>query len=421
MKSRSILDLGEIDVHNIHCLFFQIFLGFWFFSQPLDPPKEFLRRLFNEGGQSILHLIDQPMSTYYSVFGKDMCVKEGTVTENSSQGNCVCRDGWVGQRCGVPKVIQRTEWMKDRELTQKLQLKKRVRRVILVTPFSYENDIFETNVNELNELVDVFVIGETNYTLANIQNSLPLLVKLKSGWLKDYQKKIIYVPVNEKDLMTGTLTQKLFNTGLRLVSDIRPDDLLILTTGEEILNRDVVTFLKLFQGYPLPVKCQFKHYLYGFYWQVLEGSTNSTTSQVCAVSFQFLANAFEYQVSRLQAGSILEEDLNFFTANEQEVAEWTIPQAGWKCHLCLSVQNIFQKFLHYPQRLRPKWFSEYSSSMLPFIQRLVKFGQDENLKPVGNGELPQEENLPPYLLNHKESFLYLMKNPYETVSIHNLV
>lgn len=350
-----------------------------------------------------------------------MCVKEGTVTEQSSEGNCVCRDGWIGQRCGVPEVIHKTDWMVNRELTQKLQLKKRVRRIILVTPFCYEFDIFETNVHELHELVDVYVIGETNYTLANIQNSLPLLDKLKNGWLRDYQNKIIYVPINEKDLKTDTLIQKLFNTGLRLVSDVRPDDLLILTTGEEILNRDVVTFLKLFKGYPLPVKCQFKHYLYGFYWHVLERSSNNATSQVCAVSFQFLANAFEYQVSRLQAGSILEDDLNFFTANEQSVAEWTISEAGWKCHLCLSVQNIFEKFLNYPQSLRPKWFSEYSSSMLPFIQRLIRFGQDENLNPVGNSELPQQENLPAYLSNHKESFMYLMKNPYETVSIHNLV
>lgn len=215
--------------------------------------------------------------------------------------------------------------------------------------------------------------------------------------------------------------QTLIHSGLRLVSDVRPDDLLILTNGEEILNRDVVVFLKLFQGYPLPVKCQYRNYLYGFYWHNSQVSSNITDPQICAVSFQFLANAFEYQISRLQAGNVLEEDLNFFTTNEQPVAEWTIAEAGWRCHLCLSVQNIFYKFMDYPHNLRPKWFTESSSSMLPFIQRLMKFGQDEALDPVGNAEFPQKENLPLYLWNSKESYVHLLKNPYETVSIHNLV
>ncbi|XP_042242722.1 beta-1,4-mannosyl-glycoprotein 4-beta-N-acetylglucosaminyltransferase-like [Homarus americanus] len=399
----------------------QVFVGLWFFSQRLDPSKQFLRRLLNEGGQSILHLTDQQMSHYYSFLGKEFCVKEGTLLKQSSEGNCICKVGWRGQRCGVPEVIQRAEWMQNPELTKNLQLKRRVRRVILVTPFSCEFDIFETNMNELDELIDAFVIGETNYTLCDTKNSPPLLNKLKNGWLKEYQNKIIYVPVNDKHLKNSSFMQNLVQSGLRLVSDVRPDDLLILTNGEEILSRDVVVFLKFFHGYPLPIKCNYKNYLYGFYWPMSKGKTNTTAPQMCAVSFQFLANAFEYQVSRLQDGNVLEEDLNFFTTNEQPVVEWTISEAGWRCHLCLSVQNIFNKFLTYPHSSQPKWFTESSPSMVPFIQRLIKFGQDENLDPVGNGELPQRENLPSYLWNHKENFVHLMKNPYETVSIHNFV
>ncbi|XP_045597385.1 beta-1,4-mannosyl-glycoprotein 4-beta-N-acetylglucosaminyltransferase [Procambarus clarkii] len=399
----------------------QIFVGIWFFSRHLDPSKEFLRRLLNEGGQSILHLTDQQMSNYYYLFGKDICVKAGTLAEKSSEGNCVCKTGWSGRRCGLPGIIQRTEWMQNPELSKNLQLKKRVRRVILVTSFSYEFDIFEINVKELHELVDVFVIGEANCTLCYTKNSLSLFNKLKDGWLKDFQSKIIYVPVHDKDLKNGSFMQNLVHSGLRLVSDVRPDDLLILTSGEEILNRDIVGFLKLFQGYPLPVMCQYRNYLYGFYWQWIVGDSNITRPQTCAVSFQFLANAFEYQVPRLRTGKILEEDLNFFTTNEQPVAEWTISKAGWRCHLCLSVQNIFNKFMDYPQNLRPKWFTESSSNMLPFIQRLIKFGQDENLDPVGQAELPRKENLPSYLWSNKENFVQLVKNPYETLSIHNVV
>ncbi|XP_064109433.1 beta-1,4-mannosyl-glycoprotein 4-beta-N-acetylglucosaminyltransferase-like [Macrobrachium nipponense] len=398
----------------------QVLVGFWFF-QPMDPAKQFLKRLFTEGGQTILHLRDQPTVTMYAAYGKDLCVREGTLVKASSEGNCVCRPGWKGKRCGVPEIMQRTDWMQNPDLSKNIQLRKRPRRVILVSPFIHEYDIFEANVNELVGLVDVFVIGETNYTVAS-NNSLPILSKLKDGWLKDTQNRIIYVPVRESDLKKRSFVQNLVQTGLRLVSDIRPDDLFILTNGEEILRRDVVTFLKLFQGYPLPVKCQFKHYMYGFYWSLPENS-NLTKPEVCASSFQFLANAFEYQVSRLQEGSVLEEDLNFFTSHEQPVVNWTIPEAGWRCHLCLSVENIFQK-LSSRSESPPKWLlpSSSYSSISPFIQRLIKFGQDENLEPVG---VPvhniAEEELPPYLNRNKEKFAHFFKNPYETASIHNLV
>lgn len=401
---------------------FQVLLGIWYFSQPLDPPKKFLKRLSTEGGQSILHLTDKPVSDYYLVYNKDLCLKEGTVKEKSSDNKCVCRVGWQGRRCGVPEIMHRTAWMKNTELTKNLQLMRRVRRVFLVAPFSYEFDIFETNVFELNGIVDVFIIGEINDTHPNTTSSLPLLKKLKSGWLKDYQDKMIYVPIYKKDMKNSSVIQNLVHTGLRLVTDIRPDDLIIMTTGEEILSRAVVLFLKIFRGYPLPVKCRFDHYLYGFYWQLKDNgnSTFPTAPQVCAVSFQFLANAFEYKVSRLQAGSILEEDLNFFTQNEQPVVEWTIPESGWRCHLCLSVQAVYHKFCEYPENLQPKWLTNSSSSMLPFIQRLVKFGQDENLDPVGKVRLSKKEDVPQHIWNHRERFVHLLENPYETVSIHNL-
>ena len=399
----------------------QVFLALWIF-QPLDPAKQFLKRLFSEGGQAILHLHDQPMKTMYAFYGKDLCVREGTLVEKSSEGNCICRSGWKGKRCGVPEIMQSTGWMQNPELSRNIQLRKRPRRIILVSPFSHEYDIFETNVNDLVGLVDVFIIGETNYTSSSVTNkSLPILAKLKDGWLREFQNRIIYVPVKGSDLNKSSFIQNLVQTGLRLVSDIRPDDLFILTNGEEILRRNVVTFLKLFQGYPLPVKCQFKHFLYGFFWSLQENS-NITRPKVCASSFQFLANAFEYQVSRLQEGSVLEEDLNFFTSHEQPVVNWTIPDAGWRCHLCLKIENIFQK-LSSPSQIHPKWLLPNSSysSMSPFIQRLIKFGQDENLEPVGiaMGNLIEEE-MPLYVSRNKERYSYLLKNPYEMASTHDL-
>ncbi|XP_066955137.1 uncharacterized protein [Macrobrachium rosenbergii] len=109
----------------------QVLVGFWFF-QPMDPAKQFLKRLFTEGGQTILHLRDQPTVTMYATYGKDLCVREGTLVKASSEGNCVCRPGWKGKRCGVPEIMQRTDWMQNPELSKNIQLRKRPRRVILL-------------------------------------------------------------------------------------------------------------------------------------------------------------------------------------------------------------------------------------------------------------------------------------------------
>ena len=396
----------------------QVFVVVWFFSQPLDPPQQFLQRLSNEGGQSILHLKDQPSYHYYATFGKELCVRESTVVEESSDTRCVCLTGWSGRRCGIPAVLQRSTWIHDPELTKNLQLRRRVKRVILLLPLSHEFDILETNVNGLRGLVDVFIIGERK--LSN-RVSLPLLDKLKNGWLGDHQDKFVYVPAREDYLRNASLIQWIVHDGLRLLSDIRPDDLLILTSGEEIINRDILVFLKLFQGYPLPVRCQFNHYIYGFFWRVENNRNSTDIPQICILSVNFFANAFQYQMSELEDGNISKESRDFLNTKDQPVQEWTIPEVGWKCHLCLSVFNIFDKFTNLPQGLRPKWFSDSPSSMMPFIHRLVKFGQDENLYQVGSANLPTKDSSPPFMWQNHDRFTYLMMNPYETMSIHNIV
>ncbi|XP_050687782.1 beta-1,4-mannosyl-glycoprotein 4-beta-N-acetylglucosaminyltransferase-like [Eriocheir sinensis] len=397
----------------------QIFLGLWFFSQPLDPPQQFLQRLSSEGGQSILHLKDQPASHYYATFEKELCVREGSVVEESSESQCVCRLGWSGRRCGVPAVLRTARWLHDPKLTDTLQLRRRVKRVIMLLPLSHEYDIFEANVNGLRDVVDVFVIGEQSLNFSD-HASLPLLDKLKNGWLGDHQDKFVYVPARDDAPRNASLIQGLVHDGLRLLSDMRPDDLLVLTSGEEIINRDVLVFLKLFQGYPLPIRCQFNQFLYGFFWK-MEGRNGKSLPEICILSVKFFANAFQYQMAALADGRISKETRNFLTSIDQPLQDWTLPEVGWRCHLCLSIPTLFEKFANLPPSLRPKWFSESPADMLPFIQRLVKVGQDENLNRVGRANVPQEDFLPPFVWQNHDRFAHLMANPYETMSIHDVV
>lgn len=393
----------------------QVFLAIWFFSPSSTLTENVFSRILAEGGQSIVHLSDEKISHYYEMLGEDLCVREGTHVEKSSEGNCICKNGWRGKRCGVPESIQETSWFHNPDITRNLQLRKRPRRVIMVIPFTHEFDIFESNVNELNGLVDVFVIGEKNVTMDE-NNLSPVLNRLKNMWLKEHQKKIVYIPLTETEISDGTFEGTLLRLGTRLISNIRPDDIFLITNGEEILERSSLLFLKLFQGYPLPIKCQYKQYLYGFYWKIDEQKP-----EVCAVTFHVLANGYEYEVSRLRQGLLSDEGNNFFNTQNLLLMDWTLSNAGWKCHLCLDVKVIFDKLNELPVLLRPQWLTSTASNMLPFIQRLIKFGQNEYLQPLGKSNSLSSDRLPGYILSNRDKFQKLLKNHYEIMSVHKIV
>lgn len=392
----------------------QVFFAVWFFSPSSSLSENLFSRIL-AGGQYIIHLSDEKISNYYAILGSDLCVREGTHVDKSSEGNCICRKGWRGKRCGIPESVQQATWFHNPDITRNLQLRKRPRRVIMVIPFTHEFDIFESNVNELNGLVDVFVIGEKNATFDE-NNLSPLLRRLKNMWLKEHQQKFVYIPLSDTEISDGIFVNTLVRLGSRLISDIRPDDIFLVTNGEEILERSPVLFLKLFQGYPLPIKCQFKQYLYGFYWKLDEQQP-----EVCAVTFHLLANGYEYEVSRLKEGHMLDEWKIFFNTQDLLLMEWTISNAGWKCHLCLDVNIIFDKLNELPELSRPQWLTSTSSNMFPFIQRLIKFGQNEYLQPLGKSNSLSGDKLPEYIVSNSNKFQKLLKNHYEIMSVHKIV
>ena len=46
---------------------------------------------------------------------------------------------------------------------------------------------------------------------------------------------------------------------------------LIFSDADEIPRREVITFLKLYDGYPEPFKLHYRWNMYGFFWEKNEG------------------------------------------------------------------------------------------------------------------------------------------------------
>ena len=394
-------------------MFFQICMGMKYLWQPFDQQRSFLLRLTSGDKQDVFHIKDMDSEYFYHVLVDDICVKEGTILNKSSPGKCVCKSEWKGKRCGMPKILQTASWMKNATLYSNLQIRKKPRRIILAITFSGAFEILEANVNEMVGLVDVFLLGEMNYTQENnVKTSLPLLERLKSGWLSEHQHKFIYIPVPEKDIVKSSFLQNVVDVGLRMISDIRPDDLLMFSNGNEILRRNVMIFLKIFRNYPLPIQCHYQHYIYGFFYKA-----NKDQSGICGITIHLLSNAFEYKLSRLETGLMYKEDVKFFQNVEQPIVSWVLPDAGWKCLFCLPPEDLYSQLVRFPNASRPQWFKNSSTSMIPFIERLMKFGQNLDLEPVGVAHIPPIEELPNYVSQNRIVYKKLLQNPYEIITL----
>lgn len=77
-----------------------------------------------------------------------------------------------------------------------IKVRRNPRRLIHFFNFYHELDHAEVQLGELADVVDVFVIGESNRTTSGDPNELLLLPKMRDeGFLKEYHSKIIYVMI----------------------------------------------------------------------------------------------------------------------------------------------------------------------------------------------------------------------------------
>lgn len=74
-----------------------------------------------------------------------------------------------------------------------LNARKFPRRTINVINFNNEFDLLEARIGDLYDVIDVFVVAESNYTYYGEGKPLRLLERLQKGFLKRHQAKINYV------------------------------------------------------------------------------------------------------------------------------------------------------------------------------------------------------------------------------------
>jgi len=238
--------------------------------------------------------------------GNRTCFVEGLYKQNDERATtdgCRCKDDWFGTSCSIPGFINRspTRWAKD-----SLRVRDRPRRIIYAFPFHIEFEMLEIRFAELAEVVDVYLILESNYTASGCPKPLHLLDRIRNGTIQNMQaEKVVHVFLDyfpQKAYKNGWVADALHRNylgthGLRRLGGLRTDDLLVLTDADELPRRQLLSFLKWHDGYSQPVIVNYRWSVYGFFWGVPSRNGVIQTQKSTAVTTVAMAvYMFRYQI-----------------------------------------------------------------------------------------------------------------------------
>ena len=160
-----------------------------------------------------------------------------------------------------------------------LVLRNKPRKIIQAFPFNMEFEMLELRFLELKDVVDVYLILESNFSASGSAKELHLLNRLKAGMYPEVANKIVHVFLDyfpkgaDKNgwITDGLHRNHLGSHGLPKISGWEWDDLFVMTDADELPCREALQFLKWHDGYSEPVGFILSWTAYGFFWRSDDG------------------------------------------------------------------------------------------------------------------------------------------------------
>lgn len=357
-------------------------------------------------------------------YGNHSCYTRGAnATLSEAKKRCVCQSMWFGRDCGIPYSVQKSNIPLD---TSSLERRKEPRRVIHGINVNHEVDFFEIRLHELADVIDLFIICESNYTAYGLPKNLTFLTLLKKGFFKEFQHKIVYLfldhfPRGGKE--DGWVADKYLRTfmgrnAFKQITGYRPDDIFVVSDADEVFTRDAILFLKLYDGYPEPVGFWLRWSYYGFFWS---GPNDGHTRIIGAASLAFIKYVCDNDLIQLRRVSAytLNTDL-YLRAFNRSVRPWYIgmpdgPFAGWHCSWCFHPKGIRTKLVSAQNGDFPRWGDYEDKKDLNYIAGLIKEGRYFDGSRPFNEMVDQYHDqyyAPAFVLKNPKKFQYLLKNMY---------
>lgn len=372
---------------------------------------------FDEFSSDKFALKNDSILRYFNVDGKSLCLREGT--RSVLNHTCVCKRHWSGVHCSFPSIAAESFQNGD------VQVRFKPRRIICMIGFNHEFDLLETRFHETGDVVDVFIILESNYTNFGQPKKLLLLNKLREGFLRKWHDKIVYLFLDhfpEAGLEDGWvaeyhLRRYIGQQGMKRLTNVNDDDIIIFTDADEIPSKDAVLFIKLHDGYTEPFSLFLRWSIFGFYWKK---DDSSIISSGCSVK---MFKLIKCDINRLRTG-IMSDDprLTSLTENLQSLVNpWTLGSyrryAGWHCSWCFPPNGIQIKLISAINADKPRWGDYPEKRNLTYIENLIRFGKwfdDTDLVEDKKITTPEYDDFyaPKYIVSDFQRFKYILANPY---------
>eukprot|EP00042_Codosiga_hollandica_P022111 m.79775 g.79775 ORF g.79775 m.79775 type:complete len:474 (+) comp50669_c0_seq1:54-1475(+) len=340
-------------------------------------------------------------------------------TKSSSGTTCSCLAGWRGEMCDVPPSVR---W----DLSRLTRVARPADRppVVNAVLFNREFDIFDIRMAELNDVVEHFIILESNYTFGGTNKRL-FFNESKSLYTK-YLPKITHIIIQELPSALKAQVESLLNMdaetlkarsqkkgllldawqlefylrnslgvmGLAQAGPLPDDALILLGDGDEIPSKHVVNFLKSYRGYDASVALHYRWSYYGFFW------LNPRATIVNSVSrYSHLRDSFS-------------NNLNDFRRQRQirtAIGDGAV-RAGWHCSWCLPVTDYANKLTSQHDGDGPRWGSDESKLKLEYLAENRKTGRWFDGSHDGKLSSPETEDLfAPQCVVDTPAYQYLVR------------
>lgn len=355
-----------------------------------------------------------------------ICFKEGTESVQVSPASCRCKAQWHGRACSIPSSVYfaETPWNKNN-----LVLRKIPRRIIQAFPFNMEFEMLDIRLEELFDVVDAFLILESNFTAYGTHKDLHLLRKLEAGEYSKYARKIVHVFLDyfpegaHKDgwIADGLHRNYIGSHGLRKISGWEATDLFVLTDADELPSRQTLGFLKYHDGYTEPVAINVHWFVFGFFWSPGYDRPSQPKSQklFMCVTMGMLAYVFRYQVYFIRSAPRFVEkhqmDVKFYLQIGGRVGPWTIGDrnitTGWHCSWCVDPERIRDKLASAQNGDFPRWGDYPEKLNISYIESVVRRGAwfDEKSFMV---KIDAIKFAPQSVLANRAKYSHLITNKY---------
>lgn len=257
---------------------------------------------------------------------KKLCYKEGTewthgasdtkTDFSTNQTDCICQLEWHGSACSIPEVIWRAFINSRQTVNHAPKLITNPNAIIyVINNVSRMNwETLEMQIMELIGAVNLFIVCEKSN----------MSINMRHGFFHKHREHILS--------LNGDCSGKFIYNKLKSIlgHDIKPMDIIIYGSADEILSRKSIEFLKWHKNEWLHVLTfRLKWNVYGFFFQ----HPDRTITRAKAIHYQLLDYIKDFdRITSSSENTFIVGDLNHY--------------GGWYCEFCHQISDIVSMINH---------------------------------------------------------------------------